>query len=80
MAKKISTQHHLNHQTLPNMHHTSNLHNMMLMAKERGRGLEREKSKGRLGQVGRERKRERERCWPNGDDEEELKKGRRNRP
>ena len=43
------------------MHHTSNLHNMMLMAKERGRGLEREKSKGRLGQVGRERKRERER-------------------
>ena len=53
---------------------------MMLMAKERGRGLEREKSKGRLGQVGRERKRERERCWPNGDDEEELKKGRRNRP
>ena len=54
---------------------------MMLMAKERGRWLEREKSKGRLGQVGRERKRERERerCWPNGDDEEELKKGRRNR-
>ena len=37
------------------MHHTSNLHNMMLMAKERGRGLEREKSKGRLGQVERER-------------------------